>query len=76
MKAEKSNTKNARLMKGISKMLKSIEVLTIAEGVENETQLAMVQNNGVDFIQGYYYSKPLCYNELITFITIESISTN
>lgn len=67
--AAESNTKNARLMKGISKMLKSIEVLTIAEGVENEAQLTMVQNNSVDFIQGYYYSKPLNFESLISFLT-------
>jgi diguanylate cyclase (GGDEF)-like protein len=70
--AAESNTKNARLMKGISKMLKSIEVLTIAEGVENKAQLTMVQNNSVDFIQGYYYSKPLSYDDLISFVGLNN----
>ncbi|WP_409424776.1 MULTISPECIES: EAL domain-containing protein [unclassified Pseudoalteromonas] len=70
--AAESNTKNARLMKGINKMLKSIEVLTIAEGVENKAQLTMVQNNSVDFIQGYYYSKPLSYDDLISFVGLNN----
>ncbi len=31
----------------------------VAEGVETEKQLAFIRNIDVDFVQGYYYSKPL-----------------
>lgn len=36
----------------------------IAEGIENESQLAVIKNNGADFIQGYYFSRPLPGAEL------------
>jgi len=32
---------------------------TVAEGIENETQLALLQEMGCDFAQGYLLSRPL-----------------
>jgi len=40
-----------------------------AEGVENHDQLSFLQEEGCHEIQGYYYSKPLPFNELKEFIT-------
>jgi len=31
----------------------------VAEGVEEAVQLDYLRENGCDFIQGYYYSRPL-----------------
>ncbi|MDL2210302.1 EAL domain-containing protein [Desulfovibrio sp. OttesenSCG-928-O18] len=36
----------------------------IAEGVESAEQLRIVKNNGADYIQGYFFSKPLSPEEL------------
>ena len=36
----------------------------IAEGVEDEEQLNFLKENGCDYIQGYYYSRPLPEAEL------------
>jgi len=49
----------------ISKILNKINV---AEGVENEEILKAVKQIGIRIIQGYYFSKPLPENELITFV--------
>ena len=35
----------------------------VAEGVENEEQLAILRDFGCDYIQGFYFSKPLPQNE-------------
>jgi EAL domain-containing protein (putative c-di-GMP-specific phosphodiesterase class I)/GGDEF domain-containing protein len=40
----------------------------IAEGVENEFQLDILKNMGCDFVQGYYFSKPLPLNDLEAFL--------
>ena len=40
-------------------MCHRIGLQTVAEGVENEKQLSFLRRNHCDFIQGYYFSKPL-----------------
>lgn len=32
---------------------------TVAEGIETEQQLVRVRSLGCDYIQGYFYSKPI-----------------
>jgi hypothetical protein len=36
----------------------------ITEGVDNKECLDIVRQNGADFVQGYYFSEPLSYEEL------------
>lgn len=38
----------------------------IAEGVENDAQLAVLKQLGCDLIQGYYFSKPLLVEQVFT----------
>ncbi|MFR1599613.1 MAG: EAL domain-containing protein [Coprobacillus cateniformis] len=35
----------------------------VAEGIENEEQLALLDGTGCDMIQGYIYAKPLDVKE-------------
>ena len=34
-------------------------IKTVAEGVETEEQVSFLRQSGCDYIQGYYYSKPV-----------------
>lgn len=43
----------------------SLGIKVIAEGVENEKQLEMLKEMGVDYIQGYLFSKPLKEEEAL-----------
>jgi len=47
------------IVKAIIAMGKTLNMKTIAEGVENEEQKAFLTENGCDMIQGYWLSKPL-----------------
>ena len=47
------------IMGAITTMAHQLNIKVIAEGIENEAQLKLVQGLNVDGIQGYYYSHPL-----------------
>lgn len=47
------------IVSAILAMSKELGVKSLAEGVETEEQLRFLQSKGCDYIQGYYFSKPL-----------------
>ena len=53
------NAHDVALTKIIIQTGKILNMKVIAEGVENEIQKDFVFENGVDYIQGYFYSKPI-----------------
>jgi len=46
-------------------MSKSLGIKVIAEGVEHKVQLDALKELGCDYIQGYYFSKPLRSQEIL-----------
>lgn len=57
-----------RLVELILDIAKNLKMPVIAEGVETENQLAMLKNAGCDFVQGYYFSRPVPPEEFEKFI--------
>ena len=49
---------DAALVKAIINMAHSLGLSVIAEGVEEEAQTQFLMENGCDFAQGYFYSRP------------------
>jgi len=45
-------------------MGKSLGLKVIAEGVENEEQMAFLREHHCDEIQGYYFSRPISPSEI------------
>jgi len=56
------------ITKMIIEMSKILKKDHVAEGVENEKNLKIVRNLGVEIVQGYYFSKPLPEDKLKEFI--------
>ena len=52
----------------IIQMSHRLKMKVVAEGVESAQQVELLKQMGCDFIQGYYYSKPLPMDELLDFI--------
>lgn len=54
-----SNNNSITIVSAIIAMAKELKVKTLAEGVETKEQLDFLKAKGCDYIQGFYYSKPL-----------------
>lgn len=54
-------------------LAKMMKLKTVAEGVETEEQAKRISSLGGDFIQGYYYSKPLPKEEFERYLENESV---
>lgn len=50
------------------KMLKDLKLKILSEGVEEKSQLEFLEAHQCDYIQGYYFSKPLPKTDFISFI--------
>ena len=55
---------NRKIVQGIIAMSHSIGIETIAEGVETKEIYECLVSLGVDYIQGYYFYKPMCYSDI------------
>ena len=63
-----SNEKSISIIHGMTLMTHSIGSKVVAEGVEDEKTLELLKDLDVDYVQGYYFSKPLPVDEFIEFI--------
>lgn len=61
-------------VKSIVMMSESLGLTVLAEGVEKEGQINLLKNLGCELVQGYYFSKPLPYNEIEAYIRSWSIA--
>jgi EAL domain-containing protein (putative c-di-GMP-specific phosphodiesterase class I) len=50
-------------------LFKNLNIPIVIEGVENEKQLNLSVKKKIDYIQGYYFSRPLKEDALIQFLT-------
>ena len=62
-KISTSDEKVKSIIQSIIDMAHSVNSSVIAEGAENQAQIDFLVQSGCDYIQGYYYSKPLPQEE-------------
>jgi len=54
-----NDPRNEKVMRGCVSILKDLNLRSVAEGVEDAETRLKIAEMGIDYIQGYYYSKPL-----------------
>ena len=62
------NAKAKYVMDAAMMMIKGMHLEIVSEGIENEEQLKIMEALGIQYIQGYYFSKPLPVNKFVEFI--------
>ncbi len=54
-----NNKKNISIVQTIIQLAKTLGIKTVAEGVETEEEYKTLRTMGADYIQGYYFAKPM-----------------
>ena len=49
-------------------MIQGMNLEIVSEGIENEEQLEVITELGIQYVQGYYFSKPLPEDKFVHFI--------
>ncbi len=62
------NENDRDIVRSIISLGHNLHLKVVAEGVEKQTQLDFLKDNGCDIIQGYFYSKPLIATALVEFL--------
>ncbi|MCM1524647.1 MAG: EAL domain-containing protein [Ruminococcus sp.] len=65
------NGKAKYIMDAAMGMIQGMDLKIVSEGIESEEQFKTMKKLGINFIQGYYFSKPLPADEFVQFILSE-----
>ena len=63
-----SSSKSLLICKFITQLAHEFNCEVISEGVENTQQLSLLDDVGMDFVQGYVYSRPIQFEALRKFV--------
>ncbi len=55
--------KDRLVIQGVLEMIHRLNIRTVAEGIEDKSQVEFLKRNGCDLIQGYYYFRPMPVEE-------------
>lgn len=59
-----TNTKSRKILSSVIAMAQWLDIPVITEGVETEEEYTFLKSIGCEYIQGYYFSKPLPVEEI------------
>ncbi|MBE9223753.1 EAL domain-containing protein [Cyanobacterium stanieri LEGE 03274] len=67
-----ANYKNASIVRCLIQMAHQLNLKVVAEGVETPGELNFLANNDCDFFQGYLFSRPIAFDQLIDLINLRN----
>ncbi len=67
------NERIKHVLTGMADILHKMDMGIVVEGIETKEQVDVMTEMGVEFIQGYYFSKPIPEDEFIAFLKEKSI---
>ena len=64
-----NRTRTLSIVKHTIALANELNMLVVAEGIETEEQIALLQSMDCQYMQGYYFSKPLEIDALMAFMS-------
>ncbi|QRX82849.1 EAL domain-containing protein [Glaciimonas sp. PAMC28666] len=61
-------TRSMAILNSIFDLAKNLNLSTVAEGIESESDAAFIQSLGCDAGQGYYFAKPMAGDDLLRWL--------
>ena len=68
---DKDKPENLKMLQYTINFLKEYGLHVLAEGVETLEQAKILIDNGVEYLQGFYYSRPIPEKEYIEFLNAQ-----
>jgi EAL domain-containing protein (putative c-di-GMP-specific phosphodiesterase class I) len=68
---EAADPEKRRILEEAIKLIKSMGARIVVEGVESKEISDWFEAQGCDFIQGFYYAKPMCERDYLNFMKAE-----
>jgi EAL domain-containing protein (putative c-di-GMP-specific phosphodiesterase class I) len=63
-----TNDRIKHVMEGMVNIVHNMDMKIVSEGVETKEQLDAMVSLGIDYIQGYYFSRPITSTEFMEFL--------
>ena len=70
------NTTAKYVMDAAMQMIQGMDLEIVSEGIEEKEQYKVIEDLGIDYVQGYYFSKPVESDQFIDFIKENMKSAN
>ena len=67
--------RSKRIATAVVEMAKAIDIHTLAEDVETEDQFAHLRIIGCEKVQGYFFGKPMPYEDALAHLRAQGIGT-
>tara|TARA_R110000787_G_scaffold136473_1_gene248991 strand:- start:259 stop:2391 length:2133 start_codon:yes stop_codon:yes gene_type:complete len=58
----------ARIVRGLASISRDFEIYTVAEGVETHEDMAFAEKAGCQFLQGFFFSKPMPFRDADAYV--------
>lgn len=70
-----SNAVSSHIVDTLLDLAHRLEMQTVAEGIETAEQAAYFASRGVDYMQGYFYAKPMPMDDFLTHLAVGTWET-
>lgn len=68
------NNKIKHVLEGMTKIMHKMNMNIVSEGIETKEQLDAMSKIGIEYIQGFYFSKPIPEDEFLDFLSQNNVS--